>query len=237
MAASVAQIRANQANAAKSTGPKTPEGKEASRQNSYKHGLTGDGIVLSQADSLEIARRTVSFCQELAVSGDIGYSMARRAAVHSVRMERAEDQQAVAMTVRVRQVEADFVAPEGASAAEAAKLRDEAARLAMFDPSKEATLARQYEAAAERGFYKALKELRQMRLQGETFLETDDKPWREPDLGSFSETRRIEEQMDAEYLALFPDFDPAILKRATKVAHSSQAAAMVDVPITIGKRC
>ncbi len=76
-------------------------------------------------------------------------------------MNRSADQQTAALAERVRQVEADFVAPEGVSEEEAAKLRSEAARRAMFDPSKEATLARKYEAAAERGFFKALKELRQ----------------------------------------------------------------------------
>jgi hypothetical protein len=37
----------------------------------------------------------------------------------------------------------------------------------MFDPSKEATLARRYEMAAERSFYKAIKELRQLRKEQE----------------------------------------------------------------------
>jgi hypothetical protein len=41
-------------------------------------------------------------------------------------------------------------------------MRDLAARRALFDPSREATLARKYEAAAERGFFRALKELRQV---------------------------------------------------------------------------
>jgi hypothetical protein len=40
--------------------------------------------------------------------------------------------------------------------------RAEAAERALFDPSPEATLARKYEAAAERGFYRALKELREV---------------------------------------------------------------------------
>ena len=33
----------------------------------------------------------------------------------------------------------------------------------MFDPSPEATLARKYEAAAERGFFRCLKELERMK--------------------------------------------------------------------------
>ena len=33
------QLEANRANAKRSTGPKTPQGKARSRRNSYKHGL------------------------------------------------------------------------------------------------------------------------------------------------------------------------------------------------------
>ena len=43
--------------------------------------------------------------------------------------------------------------------------RAEASERALFDPSKEATLARRYEAEAMRGFYKALKELRQVEAE------------------------------------------------------------------------
>ena len=43
---SEARLLANRANALKSTGPRTVEGKEASRANAYKHGLTGSGTVL-----------------------------------------------------------------------------------------------------------------------------------------------------------------------------------------------
>jgi hypothetical protein len=235
MPASDAQIAANRRNSARSTGPKTPEGKEKSRQNAYKHGLTGAGIVLSEADSAEVARRTATFCEELGARGDIGVALARRAAVHSVRMERSVDQQAVAMTVRLRQVASDFVAPEGVDEAEAGELREVGVRVAMFDHSKEATLARQYEAASERGFYKALKDLRLMRQQRETFLKTDDEARMDQALASFSEARKAEQQMDAEFLALFPDFDPAVLERATNSAQFAAIDRRVDVPMTIGR--
>jgi hypothetical protein len=43
---SSAQITANQANAQRSTGPKTPEGLAASARNNFRHGLTGAFIVL-----------------------------------------------------------------------------------------------------------------------------------------------------------------------------------------------
>ena len=44
--ATQAQINANRINAQKSTGPKTPDGREAVRLNSLKHGLASDILVL-----------------------------------------------------------------------------------------------------------------------------------------------------------------------------------------------
>lgn len=58
--ATEAQIRANQQNAMRSTGPITPGGKEQSRRNALKHGLTGAGIVLP-----EVKRRATAFAEEL----------------------------------------------------------------------------------------------------------------------------------------------------------------------------
>jgi hypothetical protein len=51
------QLAANRANASKSTGPKTPEGKARSSQNSLKHGFTGSTFAVVRLEDLqEIAR-------------------------------------------------------------------------------------------------------------------------------------------------------------------------------------
>ena len=44
------QARANRQNALKSTGPKTPEGKDAVRLNALKHGLRSEEILLPGED-------------------------------------------------------------------------------------------------------------------------------------------------------------------------------------------
>jgi hypothetical protein len=164
MPATEAQIRANQANA-RLGGPKTEEGKARSRANSYKHGLTGAGIVLADADAAEVERLSQAYRTELQAEGEAGQALAQRMAVLTVRMDRCVDQQRAALSERVRQVMDEFEGPEGADAETTERLRLEAGRRAMFDTSKEATLVRKYEAAAERGFFRAFKELRQLKSQ------------------------------------------------------------------------
>jgi hypothetical protein len=192
MPTSEARIRASQINGSKSKGPISPEGKAVSRRNSLKHGLTGEGVVLPNEDAAEVERRLAAFQEELQPTGEVGRELVRRAEVCSVRMERCVSQETAALSERVRQAEADFVAPEGADEATVAQLKAEAKAKAMFDPSKEATLARKYEAAAERSFFRALKELRQLEKEAKV---AEPPPAAEPDsqaLGSFLTMRQID---------------------------------------------
>ena len=59
--ASLRRMIANQQNALKSTGPKTVEGKEESRQNAFKHGLAGQGVVTDEETDQAIATRLVEW--------------------------------------------------------------------------------------------------------------------------------------------------------------------------------
>ena len=47
---SLKQIEANRRNALKSTGPITPEGKEHSRRNALRHGLTSETVIAALED-------------------------------------------------------------------------------------------------------------------------------------------------------------------------------------------
>jgi hypothetical protein len=108
MAVSSARLLANRRNALKSTGPKTAEGKSVSRRNSLKHGLTGDGVVVSEADASEVDRRSEALHRELKPSGEAGRILLRRFAFLSVRLEKCEHFDQTTTAHRVRHAGAAF---------------------------------------------------------------------------------------------------------------------------------
>jgi hypothetical protein len=63
--ASEAQLRANRANALKSTGPRSPEGKAVSRFNALKHGMDAASIVLPGEDPAEYEAMVANYEEEL----------------------------------------------------------------------------------------------------------------------------------------------------------------------------
>ena len=226
MAASEAQIAANRANALKSTGPRTEEGKAVSRANAYTHGLTATKVV-PEPEAAEVRRRTDAFCGELKPEGEVGLILVRHAASMSVRMERCAEHDRVATIERVRRALADFVPPEGVDEATAARLKAEAAMLATLGVLPESALARKYEAAAERSFLRCLKELR--------LLAKAAKAAEEGELGFLLRMEKEDAKLDqlhresdrsasqAELERVFPNFRTA-------------PGGRVDVPITIGRR-
>ena len=108
MPASEARIRANQINAQKSTGPRTQEGKERSRRNSLKHGLTGEGIVLPSDDVAAVTRRFEALETELAPSNEMGLVLVQRIALLSVRLERSARQESATLGEKVRNAVGEF---------------------------------------------------------------------------------------------------------------------------------
>ncbi len=233
MPASEAQIRANQQNAQRSTGPKTPEGKERSRANALKHGLTGAGVVLRNEDSAEVERTFRELEADLRPSGLMGRVLVRRVATCIVRMERSVLQETAALTERVSLAETEAEA-NGEDPVEAG-------HRAMFDPSKEATLARKYEAAAERGMYKALKEFRQVEREAKASGSAPSSGSARSSLGSFLPEPRKEPAAETPTaipprpVPPTPQKPASTPSKAPVMPPEPAPSAFFEVPFTIGR--
>jgi hypothetical protein len=102
MATSAARRVANQQNAARSTGPRTEAGKARSRENAFKHGLTGNGVVIPKDDLEEVAGITRTLEAELRPSGQLGRILLKRVAVLAVRLDHCFEQEVAARSKRKR---------------------------------------------------------------------------------------------------------------------------------------
>jgi hypothetical protein len=102
MTVSEARLTANRLNSKHSTGPRTIEGKTQSRANALKHGHTGSGVVLTEGDAPEVARRSTALMAELAPQSSVGKLLVGQIAMLSVRMERCATGELAATASRVR---------------------------------------------------------------------------------------------------------------------------------------
>jgi len=107
MIVSTARILASQANGKKSRGPTTPEGKAVSRANSYKHGMTGAGVVLPEEDLTEVGQRFEELQAQFNPSTPMGKILVHRIALCSVRLERSAEHEAAYLGEKIRHARAD----------------------------------------------------------------------------------------------------------------------------------
>ncbi len=109
MSCSPARLAANRQNALKSTGPRSVPGKAASRLNAVRHGMAGGGDVVAPVDdSKVVAERASAFEVELGASCPVGRTLAHRAALLSVRMERAADRDMAGVADRMAEARDRF---------------------------------------------------------------------------------------------------------------------------------
>jgi hypothetical protein len=93
---SAAQVQANRANAQKSTGPRTAEGKAVAAQNAVRHGLLAKEVVVKGEDPAEFELYRDQMLEELAPAGQMESMLAHRIVGLSWRLRRAERLQAAA---------------------------------------------------------------------------------------------------------------------------------------------
>jgi hypothetical protein len=95
------QIEANRKNAQKSTGPRTPEGKEASSQNATKHGLCANRNVIRTESQEEYDTFRDEMIADIAPAGAMELMLAERIVSLSWRLKRAEHFQNSAMNALI----------------------------------------------------------------------------------------------------------------------------------------
>jgi hypothetical protein len=85
------KARANLANSQKSTGPKTDEGKAHSRANALKHGLSGEGVVVTDAEA--VARRCAEWRPDFRVDSPKREWAFEQVVVNSIRINKCQDEE------------------------------------------------------------------------------------------------------------------------------------------------
>ncbi len=157
--ATVAQITANQHNAALSTGPKTPEGKAAASRNATKHGLSGVFGVLPNEDQNQFDILLASLRDEFQPANQHELFLVDQMAQSRWRLARARRLETAIFDQMLRR-EMTAEDPD----------QQLAARFLNGGDRALANIQR-YAAAAERSYYKAHAELlhsRQMRNEANT---------------------------------------------------------------------
>ncbi len=156
------QTEANRLNAQKSTGPKTPEGKEKVSQNAITHGLTAFRPVLANENPEEYTLFRDDFIRHHAPVGILEESLAHRAADTLWRLQRAQDYETAVLNTLITEAQnpqADDVchSREGGNP-------DLLGQVLLDDFRQTHCLEKiqKYEMAIERSFFRTLKELRRL---------------------------------------------------------------------------
>jgi hypothetical protein len=108
MTCTPAQLEANRRNSARSTGPRTPEGKAISRRNGLKHGLTGQGIALPHEDAEEIQDRIEALEAEMRPNSELARQLLSRYALMTIRLRRSAEHEAKALSYTIRHAAEKF---------------------------------------------------------------------------------------------------------------------------------
>jgi len=163
------QVEANRANAQKSTGPKTPEGRAAVRLNGVKHGLTSKILVLDGEQESDFTELLASLEAEHWPATPSEEILVRQLAMASWRLRRLYHVEAAVFAVRLTDLEEDMEDDYTTKLPDIERLAyvaiDDARRRSVLD-----NLSR-YESRLERSFYKALHELQRLHAAPKTKMQ------------------------------------------------------------------
>jgi len=160
--ATAAQVEANRANAQKSTGPRTPEGKEQASQNALKHGLFSREAVIRGEDEDEFEMHQERLLGQLNPVGPLEEILAARIVDLAWRLKRAVQDQDEAFAALYERQTAGAEKPQ-----EPAERAATLGRMILEDFSQNAVLERllRYERRIESSLYRTLNQLRRVHDQ------------------------------------------------------------------------
>ena len=146
------QIAANQANAQKSTGPVTAQGKETSSRNAQTHGLTSTKVQPNEVVTFE--QFLASYTKLYDPQTDIERALVRRCADYQIRIDRALSAEAAFVGECVKRL---IEENEGIT-------WDEGLGLLFLDKrfAPRMSLVLRYQSQATRGYNQSKKELQQL---------------------------------------------------------------------------
>jgi hypothetical protein len=106
---SEARLRANRLNALKSTGPKTPQGKDRSRRNGLKHGLSGAGVVLPDDMRAEVDRLIAAYSREFRPANESERQLVEDRALGRVRVKHAWSAETIYLAQEAERATSDTI--------------------------------------------------------------------------------------------------------------------------------
>ncbi len=148
------QIEANRRNAQKSTGPKTAEGKAASRFNALNHGLRAERLALPHEDLDEVQAFVDAIVEAIGPSDAVEAELACEVATLSWKLRRAERYEHAVLSKRLHAMIDDLVVTDS----------DEETtwniEIAAFDDDEAGRRRRRYIQGIRNSLARARKELR-----------------------------------------------------------------------------
>ncbi len=166
---STARVLANRRNAAKSTGPRTPDGKAVVAQNAVKHGLLARQAVLKDEDPQEFDLHRIRMLQNLAPAGPEQEMLAERIVAVWWRLKRAERMQDEALDYLIEADRAsDWIKHLRSKGDPSAGVELTFGRAVAQDFADARTLDRlsMHERRIESSLYRTMNELRKLKLAG-----------------------------------------------------------------------
>jgi hypothetical protein len=149
------QIAANQRNASKSTGPRTEEGKLKTRDNAMKHALSSRHVVLEDESASDYEQLRAALTSDYRPASSIESLLVDQIAQQSWRLARCRTVE----TATYNAHRLPYRAPSDTTEAYVSDNQDERLASTFHNHVAEFDNLRRHEAAIERAYYRAIKQL------------------------------------------------------------------------------